>query len=237
MKLIMKRHFMRNYMKFILAGALGSTAIAYGMNEVDSLNLMINHQKSSLERMKTYTDKTTSKEVRELNDRLIAAEKKELDQMLSLRKKLAPNRKENITDEFFSVQHELETEMRRLQEDTAKLFARFGLHERAHNPRIEIVENDKSYDVKAEIPGISREAIEVKLVKQDLIIKGEKKVEIKKEEKGISSTEISYGEFSRTIHLQENVDPASMKTNFKDGVLQVHIDKSKARKGHQASIF
>ncbi len=228
---------MRFYIKLILFWALGSTALAYGMSEVDSLDLMINHQKSSLERMKTYTDKTTSKEVRELNDRFIANEKKELDQMLSLRKKIAPKQKGDISDEFLTVQHELETEMRRLQEDTAKLFTRFGLHERTHNPRIEIVENENSYDVKAEIPGISQEAIEVKLVKQDLIIKGEKKVEIKKEEKGISSTEISYGEFSRTIHLKENVNAGSMKTNYKDGVLQVHIDKTKARKGHQASIL
>jgi HSP20 family protein len=228
---------MRFYRKLIFLAALGSTALAYGMSEVNSLDLMINHQKSSLERMKSYTDKTTSKEVRELNDRLVAAEKKELEQMLSLRKKIAPQHKENLADEFFFVQHELETEMRRLQEDTAKLFTRFGLHERTHNPRIEIVENENSYDIKAEIPGISREAIEVKLVKQDLTIKGEKKVEIKKEEKGISSTEISYGEFSRTIHLKENVDAASMKTTYKDGVLQVHIEKAKTRKAQQASIY
>jgi HSP20 family protein len=227
---------MQPYRKLIFLGALGSTVLAYGMSEMNSLDLMINHQKNSLERMKSYTDKTTSKEVRELNDRLIASEKKELEQMLSLRKKIAPQHKENLADEFFFVQHELETEMRRLQEDTAKLFTRFGLHERTHNPRIEIVENENSYDIKAEIPGISREVIEVKLVKQDLTIKGEKKVEIKKEEKGISSTEISYGEFSRTIHLKENVDAASMKTNYKDGVLQVHIKKAKARKAQQASI-
>jgi HSP20 family protein len=232
---------MRNLLKvFLLSAVLGSSTLAWGISEVDYLDSMINHHKESLERMKSLSDKEINKEIKELNEDMIKTEEKELKQISKLRKKLFSDRKVSVIDEFSLLRKEFDEEIQRLQNETSKLFGRYGqgfktgLSAASDVPRIEIKDNKDAYEIRAEIPGAVSDNINVKLVNQDLVIKGERKSEVKKMDEQSSISEFSYGEFQRSIYLKDKVDPASLKTTYKDGILNVHLNKMKGWKGHRA---
>ena len=90
--------------------------------------------------------------------------------------------------------------------------------------------------VKAEIPGISKDDLNVSLTEDSLTISGEKKQEEKVEKKDFHRVERSYGSFSRSFRLPDNVDGSKAKASFKDGVLEVRIPKTKATKQKKIPI-
>lgn len=79
--------------------------------------------------------------------------------------------------------------------------------------------------MKAELPGMKREDINVRLVDNNLIISGEKKTEEKIERKDYLRLERSYGSFSRTLHLPEGCVTEKLAATFKDGVLEVRVPR------------
>jgi HSP20 family protein len=79
--------------------------------------------------------------------------------------------------------------------------------------------------VKAELPGLTRNDIEVKLIDNTLEITGEKKTEGKVERKDFVKVERSYGKFSRTLRLPEGLDGEHVAATFTDGVLEVKIPR------------
>jgi HSP20 family protein len=118
------------------------------------------------------------------------------------------------------------------QREMNNLFDRFGrdigtfdMDMSGFAPRIEIKEKEKHYTVCAEVPGIKESDINVSLSDNNLILEGERKSETKKEEEGFFSSEFSYGNFYRSIALDEEVNPDSVKASYKDGVLTVELEK------------
>ena len=97
--------------------------------------------------------------------------------------------------------------------------------EREWMPSVEMFEKDNKYVIKAELPGVKKEDIDISVTDHNLTIKGEKQAsrETKKEDYYLS--EVSYGSFMRAIPLPENVDPDSVEANFDDGMLEVTIPK------------
>lgn len=94
------------------------------------------------------------------------------------------------------------------------------------SPAVDIVDNEKSYEITAEVPGMAPENLEVKLVNGRLVIKGEKK-ETKEEKHG--DTELSerrYGSFERSFSVPEGVDANKIEATLKAGVLTVLLPKS-----------
>ncbi len=121
------------------------------------------------------------------------------------------------------------------QNEMNNLFDRFGrdmgtldVDLTDFSPRVEIKEKDKHYTVSAEVPGIKESDINVTLKDNNLILEGERKSESKKEEEGYFSSEFSYGSFYRSIPLDEEVNPDTVKASYKDGILTVELDKVKA---------
>jgi HSP20 family protein len=233
---------MKNKMSlYVIIICLGFMNAAKGATEEDYLDWMIHHHKQGLERMKGYVNKMEKKEVKDLNQGMIALEEKELERMVKLRKELYPEREE-MANEFISLRKNFVSEVRRLEDEMTKLFTHYeqvlkkSNHQVSSTPKMEIEETNNSYDIKAEVPGVARESLVIKLVENDLIIKGERKMEVKYEGKGKTSSEFYYGEFNRNIHLTSKVDPKSMKSTYKDGVLHVHIDKVKSSGAKQAAI-
>jgi HSP20 family protein len=98
------------------------------------------------------------------------------------------------------------------------------------SPVADISETDDEYLVKAELPGIRREDVKVSLEEGMLTIEGERKQE--KEEKGrrLHRIERFYGTFCRTFTLPDDADATGIRAESKDGVLNVHIPKSKVVK-------
>lgn len=96
----------------------------------------------------------------------------------------------------------------------------FGL-----SPAIDVFEDGGSIVVKADLPGLTRKDIEVKLIDNTLEITGEKKTEEKVERKDFLKVERSYGKFSRTLRLPEGLDGEHVTANFTDGVLEIKIPR------------
>jgi len=92
-------------------------------------------------------------------------------------------------------------------------------------PVVDVVEDEKEYLIKAELPEVSKENVRVTVEKGKLTLSGERKFEKDENGKKYHRVERSYGSFSRTFNLPENVDPEKVEADFKDGVLRVHLTK------------
>ncbi|HET6202787.1 MAG TPA: Hsp20/alpha crystallin family protein [Planctomycetota bacterium] len=93
-------------------------------------------------------------------------------------------------------------------------------------PRVDIVEHDKEYLIKAELPEVKKDDVKVTVQKDVLTITGERTLE--KEEKGrkYHRVERAYGRFARSFTLPEDADGNKVAAEFKDGVLKIHLPKS-----------
>lgn len=92
-------------------------------------------------------------------------------------------------------------------------------------PKVEVKEKDKKFIVKAEVPGMTEDDINVTLRDNNLILEGDRKVESEKEEKGFYSSEFTYGSFYRAIPLGEEVNADKVKASYKNGILTVELEK------------
>lgn len=103
----------------------------------------------------------------------------------------------------------------------------------------DIAENKKSYDITVELPGVAEKDITVSVDQGVVSIKGEKRAEEKKEEEGGHYLqERSYGSFSRSFRIPDDVDPDKISASYKDGVLSVSLPRTKEAKpkGRQIKI-
>ena len=87
------------------------------------------------------------------------------------------------------------------------------------HPQTDIIEDDKEYLLKTELPEVRKEDVKVRVENGVLTIRGERKME--KEEKGkkIHRIERAYGSFLRSFDLPDDADPKQITSEFKDGVL------------------
>lgn len=106
----------------------------------------------------------------------------------------------------------------------------------AFAPEMDVKETDAEYVVSADIPGLSRDDIEVRVDEGRLVISGEKKQEEKKEDENYLRTERSYGSFLRSILLPSSVKEEEIGAVFKDGVLEVHLPKTEETTGRKVEI-
>jgi HSP20 family protein len=106
----------------------------------------------------------------------------------------------------------------------------------ARMPRVDVIERDEDVLVRAEIPGVDKENIDVSLTENSVTIKGSSRKEEKEEGGDYFRREISEGSFTRTLALPGNVDIDSAKATFKDGILEVAIKKVEKTKRHSVKV-
>lgn len=94
-------------------------------------------------------------------------------------------------------------------------------------PSINIIDRDGEVYVKAELPGVEKDDVEVSLTGNSVSIKGSTKSEEKEEKGDYHRCEISQGSFSRTVALPAEVDSDKAKAKFKNGILELTIPKLK----------
>lgn len=100
-------------------------------------------------------------------------------------------------------------------------------------PLVDIIEDDKEYLVKAELPEVRKEDVHVAVEKGTLTIRGERKFEKEEKNKRYHRVERGYGSFVRSFVLPDVADAAKVSAEFKDGVLRVHLPKTEmARPRH-----
>lgn len=104
-------------------------------------------------------------------------------------------------------------------------------------PAIDVHENDEGYLIKADLPGISKDDIEVKLEKGILTIKAETSSEDKEEKDGkLIRQERHFGQFMRQLSVGSDIDPDTVKASFDDGVLSLSLPKVKQELPKAVSI-
>jgi HSP20 family protein len=96
----------------------------------------------------------------------------------------------------------------------------------AQIPAVDVVENDKAYEVTAELPGLDEKNIEVKVANGTLTIRGEKKQEKEEKRKDYFVSERRYGSFERRFQIPVGVDTGKIEASFKKGVLTVTLPKT-----------
>lgn len=92
-------------------------------------------------------------------------------------------------------------------------------------PAIDVKEDNESMTIRAELPGLKKEDVKIKLREGVLTISGEKKFEDEKKKDNYYRIERSYGNFARSFTLPNTVDGANVRANMKDGVLELTIPK------------
>lgn len=100
---------------------------------------------------------------------------------------------------------------------------------------IEVTEEDR-FIVKAEIPGINKEDVDIFVSDSVMTIKGEKKTEKEEKKEGYYYSERSYGSFMRSITLPSYVDTKKVEANYEDGVLEISLPKSAEVKPKKIAI-
>jgi len=103
-------------------------------------------------------------------------------------------------------------------------------------PSIDVYEEKDSVVVKAELPGMTKEDIEVNLAGENLTIKGEKKEDKEVKEDNYYRRERSYGSFMRTVALPSEVKSDDIKASFKDGILEIRMPKTEEAKKKTISV-
>jgi HSP20 family protein len=93
-------------------------------------------------------------------------------------------------------------------------------------PAVEVADTKEAVVVKVQVPGVSKEQLQIAVSEGALTIKGETKEEEKKEEKNYIRREFRYGAFARTIPLPAGAQAEKATAQLKDGVLEITIPKS-----------
>ena len=103
-------------------------------------------------------------------------------------------------------------------------------------PRVDIVDRDDDIMVRADVPGVNKENLDVSFTDNTITIKGSISEE-KKEEKGdYFRNETMKGTFSRTMYLPSDVDGSNAESTFKDGVLEVVVPKLEKAKRIKVNV-
>ena len=103
-------------------------------------------------------------------------------------------------------------------------------------PNVDIFEEGDNIVLKSEMPGMTKEDIEVNLTDDTITLSGEKKKEEKVEKKNYYRFERSFGSFKRCFALPSEVQSDKAKASFKNGVLEIKIPKSEEAKKKEKKI-
>jgi HSP20 family protein len=93
-------------------------------------------------------------------------------------------------------------------------------------PRIDVVDEGKVLRVTVDLPGVKREDVSLSVEDAAVVLRGEKKPDVRGEEAGCYRLERAYGSFVRTIPMPEDADPEHTLAKFDNGVITLTVPKS-----------
>ena len=94
-------------------------------------------------------------------------------------------------------------------------------------PQIEMFEQDDELIVRADLPGLTKDDVNVEINNDAITIEGERRSEEKENREGFYRSERSYGRFYRRLPLPEGVEPENANATFRDGVLEITMNAPK----------
>lgn len=96
-------------------------------------------------------------------------------------------------------------------------------------PRVDIVENEKAYEIHLAVPGMNKDDFKLDLNDNYLTVSGERKFTKEQNDKNFHSIETQYGTFSRAFALPENVDASQIKATYNNGILEISVPKDEKK--------
>ena len=93
------------------------------------------------------------------------------------------------------------------------------------SPKVDIIDNDKDLLIRAELPGVNKKDLKISMTDNSVTIKATTSYEEKEEKSDYFRSEISQGEYTRTVGLPADVDIEKAKSIFKNGVLELTVPK------------
>jgi len=107
---------------------------------------------------------------------------------------------------------------------------------RPWSPSVDIFETEDALTLKADLPDLKIEDIDVRVEHQTLTLRGQGKFEKDEKIKGYHRIERSYGEFVRTFAVPSTVDTEKVQADYKNGVLTITLPKKEAAKPRQVKV-
>ena len=104
------------------------------------------------------------------------------------------------------------------------------------SPAVDIYDKGSEVVIHAELPGMKKEDIDVRVENNVLTIRGKKERKEEVKEEGYFRTERAYGSFSRSFSLPSTVDVTKIGAEYKDGVLTLHVPKAEEAKPRQIDV-
>jgi len=136
-------------------------------------------------------------------------------------------------------------ELDTFQTDMNRLFDSFfgrregggnGSYGRRWIPAMDLVETDDALVLRADLPGLDRDDIEIEVKDNVLTVSGERKADHEEKGEGFYRVERAFGRFSRSLDLPRGIDASGVKADFEQGVLEVRIPKPEERKPTKVEI-
>src|ERR1700744_3638195 len=103
-------------------------------------------------------------------------------------------------------------------------------------PATDLIESDSHYILRADLPGLSEDDVNVELDGNVLTVSGERRSSSEDRKAGYYRVERSYGSFRRSVRLPEGVDAGAIAATFDKGVLEISVPKPEAVKPHKVQI-
>jgi HSP20 family protein len=134
-------------------------------------------------------------------------------------------------------------EVESLHSEVNRLFDSFfggrsgnGVASRRWVPAMDLAEEGEELVLRADLPGLTEDDVEIEVKDRVLTVSGERKTEEKKEGEGYYRVERAFGSFSRSLSLPDGIDADKVNAEFDNGVLTVRIPKPEERKAHRVQI-
>ena len=136
-------------------------------------------------------------------------------------------------------------DMRSLQREIDRMFDGFFPARRSGSeeetsavwaPRVDLSETDDAYHIYLDVPGMTKENLNINFHDDQLSVSGERKREETDEQRDYVRVERSYGNFYRSFRLPKRVDADQIEAGYEDGVLSVHVPKSQESKPRRIEV-
>ena len=134
-----------------------------------------------------------------------------------------------------SLQHDPFSSLRVFEDAVTRLMSE-PRTSRRWSPAVDILETENELVVKADLPDVGLENIDVRVENQTLSIKGERRFEEDASVQGYHRIERSYGSFVRSFAVPNSVDTEKVSADYKNGVLTVKLPKKEAAKPKQIRV-
>ncbi|MDP9021147.1 MAG: Hsp20/alpha crystallin family protein [Actinomycetota bacterium] len=128
-----------------------------------------------------------------------------------------------------------------LQDEVERMFRSFFGEERpstagAWSPALDVEENENSFVLHVELPGLDAEDVEITLEENVLTVSGERRFYDESEAEGFRRVERRFGRFHRAVRLPDRVDSDNVQANFRNGMLTITVPKAEEAKPRRIEV-